>query len=226
MEEERQCMPQHPSPKDPGAFILKYFREILFNSSKLPKDAADLVPKEGDWENFFNDGATPHLLMGRYTRDQIMEALEDYGLLPKLRLEGIEKVLLELELSDMERQQLFLYNAYKGKDRLLAELHLHPGQFITDSPFAGEMAGKRYKMLYIQWLCLQHPGLSFTSQRPALPGQNHPGLKMGRQVMALLFALAEQMGMDGIINVPEFPHTAVIYSRRFRFLNPDRKSVV
>ncbi|RUS20261.1 hypothetical protein BC937DRAFT_95588 [Endogone sp. FLAS-F59071] len=79
----------------------------------------------------------------------------------------------------------------------------------------------KYTITIIEWLCMQDPKRSFTEDRPQLPGQEHPGLKIGRKVVNLLLDLAKKHGRDGMGNVPEHFHNAYLYQRKgYRFINP------
>jgi hypothetical protein len=77
-------------------------------------------------------------------------------------------------------------------------------------------------LLNIRWLSLQNPLARFSADRPRLPGQRFPGTGFGRVCAHLLADLARANGRDGIVNVPEHFHNAVLYaSENFHFLNPE-----
>ncbi len=196
----------------PELFPLRHFRRVFMDSSSL-------LPGDDDFSGLFRDSKSP-LLLGHYSLEMIHERLEHYGVSPKLREEGLDNIHVRMDTSDSERQQVFLYIERDGTEHLLGEISLHDGLFMPTHPFAFELRDQRFFMLYIQWLCLQNPTVPFHPGRPALPGQSHPGLKVGHEVMAMLIALAERMKMSGLINIPEFPHAAVLYSERFRYFNP------
>ncbi len=67
---------------------------------------------------------------------------------------------------------------------------------------------------------LQHPLGEFTAERPRLPGQEAPGLGLGRSVLAFLMHLCRISGAVGIINRPEFYHNAAIYARAAKYVDP------
>ncbi|OZJ06322.1 hypothetical protein BZG36_00701 [Bifiguratus adelaidae] len=78
-----------------------------------------------------------------------------------------------------------------------------------------------YTLTIIEWLCMQDPKRSFKEDRPRLPGQNWPGLRVGRQMSSLLIDLAIEHGRDALCNVPEHWNNAYLYNLRgYRFLNP------
>ncbi len=197
----------------PDLFSLRNFRRIF-------PDQSQLLPSAQDFEDLLSADHQARLLLGHYSMEKISERLEHYGVLAKLKEEGFEKILVRLNMTDPERQQVIIYYDRVSVDNILGEIYLHDGIFRPRALFIDKQLKKRHYMLYIQWLTMQNPTCSFSLSRPALPGQQHPGLKIGHEVMHLLIALAERLKMSGIINIPEFPHAAVLYSRRFRFFNP------
>jgi hypothetical protein len=74
-------------------------------------------------------------------------------------------------------------------------------------------------LLAVHWLSLQDPRAQFSPGRPALPGQTHPGLGVGRRLLSRLLAWAHDWGKDALVNYPAHYHNAVFYSRLFRFLS-------
>jgi hypothetical protein len=81
-------------------------------------------------------------------------------------------------------------------------------------------------MIAIEWLNLQNPLRRFTAQRPRLPGQEHPGLGAVTHVFKMLEIFARDTKAAGIMDVPEHFHAAAIYSRSFRFVDPQREGML
>jgi hypothetical protein len=80
-----------------------------------------------------------------------------------------------------------------------------------------------FRMLIIHWLCLSDPDRPFSAKRPRLPGQDRPGLGLLPQSIALLRDLGRELSIDGVLDVPDHFHTAQIFARAFRFLEPERE---
>ena len=74
--------------------------------------------------------------------------------------------------------------------------------------------------LVIRWVTMQDPRAAFTAERALLPGQDHPGLGVSRQVYELVRGWAARWGKDALLNVPEYFHNALFYAVPFRFLDP------
>jgi hypothetical protein len=75
-------------------------------------------------------------------------------------------------------------------------------------------------MLVMLWLVLSDPDKDFSVDRPRLPGQQRPGLGLLDEVFYLLRTFARDLSVDGMLDVPEHFHTALFYSRSFRYLDP------
>ena len=75
-------------------------------------------------------------------------------------------------------------------------------------------------------MTLQNPLLEFTPERPALPGQKYPGLKLGKKILDIFAYLAWINNSDGILAFPCYFHNALLFMRTFRFLRPEKRGEV
>src|SRR5690606_2662520 len=66
----------------------------------------------------------------------------------------------------------------------------------------------------------QNPRERFTPERPALPGQAHPGLGLFDETVALLIIACERVGLAGLVVTPSQYHLAVQWQKRLRFVDP------
>jgi hypothetical protein len=58
-----------------------------------------------------------------------------------------------------------------------------------------------------------------------LPGQKYPGLGVGYEFHKMLITLAEEAGRDGLMDVPEHFHNAVMYHEGgFHFVSPQHEA--
>jgi hypothetical protein len=179
-----------------------------------------LLPTDEDMAGIVSRRGRGAMLLDRYSAGDVLEALERYGIRPKLRARGFERVEVALDTADPDHQSVHV-EAGKGRRRwLLGETILRDGTLVTDAPFAGSLRGRTLRMLVVQWMRLQDPTRPFTSARPALPGQEHPGLGCGREVMDMLLGLAARLDFAGIMVCPEFAHNALIYSSQFGYFDP------
>lgn len=158
------------------------------------------------------------LYLGYYSHSGIEQAFEAYGVYAALRQLGFGHIQLQLQTEDPFEHRLTLYDGAAEAQQLLHEIVVRRRRLnfdTTDSRFGGQ----RFEMLGIEWICLQNPRRSFSDARPALPGQQHPGLGLGQLVLDLLQLTAERLGLDGLITIPAWFHNAVFYHTRFRYLS-------
>ncbi|HOS96979.1 MAG TPA: hypothetical protein PLU54_04930, partial [Deltaproteobacteria bacterium] len=59
------------------------------------------------------------------------------------------------------------------------------------------------------------PRAQFTPDKPRLPGQQYPGLGGLKNMQDFLYKLGKLTGKDAIVDVPEYFHSAAIYSRLY-----------
>ena len=159
-------------------------------------------------------------LFGRYDNPTVRAIVEKAGLLRGLGRLGYPDPILSLSCADPSEQRICLYAGEKVRERLLMELRLqltnfHPKRAI--GPFTEETS---FRMLVLLWLVLSDPDKDFPVDRPRLPGQQRPGLGLLDEVLSLIRILARDFSVDGMLDVPEHFHTALFYSRSFRYLDP------
>lgn len=191
----------------------------LLRHLRRPGPAIEL-PSAGDVEALVPSRAHGALLLDFYAPDDVREALARYGVADRLARRGFGPPQVELETGDPDHHVVRVHAPRAGRIWLLGEAFLRAADFETDAPFAEALHGRRMRMLYIQWLRLQDPSRPFAPDRPRLPGQDHPGLGIGREVMAMFLGMADRLRLAGIVSCPEFAHNAVLYKRTFRFFDP------
>ena len=204
----------------------KEYHRIARSIQKFDLQKIDGVDAGLGFEEVFGDlqsHASSELLMGFYSLRGMDMALERYGVRKALAQRGFPNARLELDLSDPYRHRMMLVDADasapRGENRL-AELHLHRVTSPEERDFQPDIRKGCSDFLMIDWLCLQNPRQGFSADRPALPGQNHPGLGIGPEVMEMIQILAERLGLAGIVTRPQYYHNAALYSLRYHFIDP------
>ncbi|HZL97765.1 MAG TPA: hypothetical protein VFB91_03550 [Terriglobales bacterium] len=160
-------------------------------------------------------------LFGRYSPGELRERLDASGLLAGLADRGYPDPVLRLSCADPSEQRICLYAGEETRDRLLFEVRLQLAPFHPRRPIGPFTEESSFRMLVIHWLVLSSPDGSFTVDRPRLPGQEKPGLGLLNPTIALLKAFSRELSVDGVLDIPDHFHTALFYSRAFRYLDPE-----
>ena len=162
-----------------------------------------------------------HFFLGFYSKAGVKFALEKYGVFAELKKRGFRDINLEINISDPFQQRLSFYQREKSKKNLIIEIILKRKYFTTYTQFPSNIYGRSFEFLCVEWMAMQDPRAKFTSDRPRLPGQEYPGLRLGRLAAELLTISCRRLRLAGILNVPEYFHNAQMYSKTFHFLNPE-----
>lgn len=182
------------------------------------------------WDDFFTDRSTLNssaLFLGKYSEDGIKFVMERFGLDRQARHLGLRHLSVVVDTKDPYRHRLTIYNGrHRDADHIVMDFvaryqHLVPKDIDAENEYTQQL-----NVLMVEWLLLQNPKSEFSGRKPQLPGQNHPGLGLGDQLLALFTLMGRHLQVDGIINVPEYYHTGLMFSRRFVFLSPHVQSHV
>ncbi len=169
------------------------------------------------------EGST--LFLGKFSTQQIHAALERSSILAALQARGFDECFLCIESIDEFNQALRLYDGTPDPEHLLAEIRLREVLFTPARLYPQCDIDTDFSMLSIDWLMMQNPRAEFTPEHPPLPGQQYPGLGLGRKVLRMLLAYCRWQGLAGLINYPEYFHNAYIYRETFSFFNPERSGM-
>ena len=157
----------------------------------------------------------PTRLLGYYTASGIELALSRFGLLDHLRRLGY--LDLRVELHDDPAGDVFrLLTHIEGVEQALVEASLSRLNHLDPS-------GESVELLYVNWLTLRHPRARFTPDRPALPGQEVPGLGLARETTVLLARIAMRLHLVGVGFRPASYHVAYSARHRCSFADPQRQ---
>lgn len=144
-----------------------------------------------------------------YTRHGIELVLERTDFLDRLRDLGFSHPTLDFQLDDPGGQTLRIFGSPARQD-LLVELRVRRDR--------RSVLG--CELLAVEWLLMQNPRARFGPGRLRLPGQEHPGLGMLYDVVALLVVACERLHLDGLVFVPSQFHVAAYGKRRLAFFKP------
>jgi len=174
-----------------------------------------------------HSGACEGLFLNRYAMDDIHSLFQRAGLIAHLSAKGFVDLRFAIESDESRMHSLKVYDSREAPDNLLIELRVSEIIYTPDSEKTwGLLAKERYQCLAVEWVNLQNPRGGFSDTRPRLPGQNHPGLGAAGGMLALLEIIARDVTAAAIIDVPESFHAAVMYSKRFLFIDPARQGMM
>ena len=189
-------------------------------------DPQELQRPSGEWvlteADLMGDLAGPRYkstrLLDYYSRHGIEFALEKYGVADEVRDLGFTDLELAVDPSDPERQHLTLRGKKDGEEHLLVDQVLRR---LTRPAPEGLDPPDKVRLLYIEWMMLQNPTETFSLRHPQWPGQDHPGLGIGEEVMHMLFQGAQRLKLDGLAHHPSRYHIAFIGGAQSFFLDPE-----
>lgn len=147
--------------------------------------------------------------LGFYTQQGVEFALERTGFLDRLRRLGFMEPHVALDLDNRAGQTLRVF-ANASREELLVELRARRDRNLAPG----------LELLVIEWLLLQNPRGRFSAEMRPLPGQQHPGLGVLNDVMALTLLVCDRLALDGLAFVPSHYHLATKGRRLLRFLDP------
>jgi hypothetical protein len=165
---------------------------------------------------------SPGLFLGRFDADALRRELADAGLLSALAERGYPDVVIGTQTVAGEHR--LRIRPRRGRVSLV-DLRLTESASSVEEPQGRTHGIQVLSLLTIRWLALQHPKGRFARERPRLPGQRYPGLGLAKPVVLRLLSWARAWGKDGLANVPQYYHNAVLYSPIFRFLSPGQQGV-
>jgi acetoin utilization deacetylase AcuC-like enzyme len=162
---------------------------------------------DDDLDELFGPRPRAPRLLGFYTEGGVELALSRYGLLATLRQLGYRDLRVHIASHDPGDRMTVTGEASGAR-------HL-----LVDAVLASEtVQGERW--LVVHWLTLRHPIGAFSTGRTPLPGQEVPGLGMGREAMAMLQIMASRLHLAGVLLRPAWLHIIGPCLDRGHFLDP------
>ncbi|HTP24876.1 MAG TPA: histone deacetylase [Anaeromyxobacteraceae bacterium] len=168
------------------------------------EDALGLVPRR----------RRQPLFLRHYTAVGLEHMLYRYGVLDQLRRVGYQDcraVLDETGTGDRLRVLGKPVGDARAEEQVLIEL-------VAERRHSGPS-----EVLYVHWLSLRNPRSQFSSLRPALPGQEVPGLGLAREIGEMLGLMAQRLELRGVVFRPAHFHTAYVARHNFSFIDAARQ---
>ncbi|MBN1571718.1 MAG: hypothetical protein JW984_00805 [Deltaproteobacteria bacterium] len=161
------------------------------------------------------------LFLNLYSSEELLDLFCEMEINDKISECGFSNIKMKISGENSFDHRLRLYSEWDGKDVLLMELVVKEGIFEPKKTFIEDFSFRNVRMLMIEWLSLQNPNAKFEKNRPRLPGQKFPGLGILMDLERVLVCICERLGYEGVVDVPEYFHGALMYSPKFFFYDPE-----
>lgn len=191
----------------------------------LSRKASPLVREKDILADLFEEKASC-LFLGRFSMTEVRAVLGKKNFYREAKDRGLAPLAFDLDSSEYPVQRLRIFHEEKDPDKVVVDLKIREGR-LSPKPYL-HLGPEffEYDFLVLEWLTLQNPLLSFSEKRPPLPGQQHPGLGLRKKVVDIFVYLARLLGKDGLLAFPAYFHNALLFSRFFYFLNPEKLAEV
>ena len=171
--------------------------------------------------------ACGELFLNRYDAADILDLLEDAGLTAHLRGKGFSGVAVDIDRDDAGIHHLRMYGDYIDRKNLLVTIRISESPYILDrAALTGARGTVPLQLFVLEWLQSGNPREQFGEHDIPLPGQMIPGLGAVPYLMELLRRFGVMERRDGIMDTPAHLHGAIMYSRRFLFVDPVHEGIL
>jgi hypothetical protein len=200
----------------------KHYEEIFpqLSRAELQKGAEGLAELSLGPDLF---GTETKRFLRFYTAEGVEIALRKYGFFADIEQLGFQDLRIQIDTSDPDEHLLRLWAQQTSVSSPLVELVVRRSFLRPQNELAERFVATHVPVLTVEWLNLQNPRARFTAERPPLPGQSHPGLGVGAQVMELLRNVCRRLQLGGIVTIPSYFHNALFYSEEFYHFDPRRQ---
>ncbi|MFC2166913.1 hypothetical protein ACFLQZ_03000 [Acidobacteriota bacterium] len=201
---------------------MKYF----FPRNKRSPDKSLLIKENEILSELTNKSGTG-LFLGKYPLNAVLAVFSKKNFFKEAQKRKLWPLKFDLDSTEFPPLQRYrIYYQIKDPKNLVVDLKIREHRFKIDNEIGFELPLPEFNFLTLEWLTLQNPLQEFSKEKTPLPGQKHPGLSLGRKVVDLFIYLARLNGNDGILAFPSYLHNALLFSRYFHFVNPEKKAEI
>jgi hypothetical protein len=166
------------------------------------------------------------LFLGRYTMNEVSAVLSKRNFFKEAKKRKLWPLDFYLDSSEFPVQGFQIFYQRKKPENMIVDLKIRERVFRPGKEIESQYSLPEYKFLFLEWLTLQNPLLNFSSERSPLPGQMHPGLNLGNKVLDIFLHLARLTKKDGLLAFPAYFHNALLFSRKFHFIDPKKQGEI
>ena len=172
----------------------------------------DLELNLGDISHEFQSGRDEsNQVFGRFDKTEVESMLEESQMWKALSERGFNETRLEINILSNLDNRIYIKN---NKGEVLVHIRLKVDDFFL------KKIEQTLRMVYIDWLLTQNIKFNFDKKKELFEGQEYPGLNIFKEITSFIMIMSTKLGAHGIFNVPEYFHDAVLFHRRFKFLDP------
>jgi hypothetical protein len=194
----------------------------LFGSKVRPFGADAPLVEEGEIFAALAERKGSFLFLGRYSLNEVLAVMKKRSFLREALKRKLWPLDYELDSREYPLQRLQIFYRDKSPENLIVDLKIREAEYPLKARLGGLNAVLSPRSLVLEWLTLQNPLEEFTEKHPPLPGQARPGNK----IMETFVYLARLTRKDCLLAFPAFFHNALLFSRYFRFMNPEKEAEV
>jgi hypothetical protein len=200
----------------------------LFSSKKEEVRAPrPFLLEEDDLLGELTEKKGTSLFLGKFALHEVEALLRKRNFYREAKRRGLWPLLYRMDSTafpPLQRLQIFFER--ETPDRVVVDLKIREARLHIKDPekLIGPLPESGY--IVLEWLTLQNPLKEFAPEKTPLPGQKYPGLGLGHKVADLFIHLARITKNGGILAFPAYFHNALLFSRRFMFLNPSKAGEV
>ena len=181
---------------------------------------------EGDIFSCLSADKSTSLFLGRYAMTEVMAVLGKRNFFKDAQKRGLWPLIFDLDCTNYPVQRLRIFHEEKRADKVVVDLKVREGRLTPKDYLDLDPSFFDFSFLIFEWLTIQDPLHDFSDKHPPLPGQDHPGLGMGKKLVDLFTYLARLSRRDGLLAFPAYFHNALLFGRYFAFLSPEKAAEV
>ncbi len=200
--------------------------KLFFPRHKDPPDRSFLIREEEIISELTNKSGTG-LFLGKYPLNAVLAVFKKRNFFKdaqKRKLWPLEFDLNSKNFPPLQRFRIFF--RIENTKEVVVDLKIKESRTNIKNEIGFDWPLPEFNFLVLEWLTLQNPLQEFSKEKTPLPGQKYPGLSLGKKVVDLFLYLARLNRNDGILAFPSYFHNALLFSRYFRFLNPEKKAEI
>ena len=177
----------------------------------------DIADKISIGPDFLFSSGVSERFAAHFSSNDVHRLFEKAGVLSVLRNRGFSDFSFRLFRDEnfLDRLELF------SSGHVLIDLRISKKRIELPDPCDAVC-----DFLNLEWLSSANPGIKEAGIQRLLPGQRKSGLGILNPLMRLMEISSSMITEDGYLSVPDHLHLALMYSSKFRFMNPETEALV